>query len=96
MPRPPSAALALRALGAQDYGADPAAAGAGAAFITWESCDGLPVVGPLPGRPDVIVCVGFGAAVHTYGQAAADAIIDGLLGRAGLPAPAAFSTRRLG
>lgn len=85
----------LRALAAQDHSADPAASDAGAASITWASCDGLPVVGPLPGRARLIACVGFGAAVHTYGQAAADALIDGLTGRDGLAAPACFSSRRL-
>ena len=36
------------------------------AGILAESCDGLPIVGPVPGRPRTIVCTGFGPAGFTY------------------------------
>lgn len=68
--------------------------GASVAGIVAESCDGLPIVGPIPGRPRVVVCVGFGAAGLTWGFGAAAAVVDGLLGRAGDPVPPALSTAR--
>lgn len=51
--------------------------------ILAESCDGLPIVGPVPGRPRTIVCTGFGAAGFTYLGPCTRAVVDGLLGRGG-------------
>lgn len=59
------------------------------AGIVGESCDGLPIVGPIPGRPRAIVCTGFGVAGLSYALPCARAVVDGLLGRptGGVPAP---------
>lgn len=90
-PLSPAVLDKLTALAAQDFGvASPP--DERCAVITWESCDGLPLVGPLPGTPRELACTGFGAATLPYGLAAARALVDGLLGRAGpaLPAPLAL------
>ncbi|MDP2309713.1 MAG: FAD-binding oxidoreductase [Pseudomonadota bacterium] len=59
------------------------------AGIVGESCDGLPIVGPVPGRPRAIVCTGFGIAGLAYALPCARAVVDGILGRptTGVPAP---------
>ncbi len=59
------------------------------AGIVAESCDGLPLVGPIPGRPRAVACTGFGVAGLAYALPCARAVVDGLLGRAsdGVPAP---------
>ncbi|MES2639740.1 MAG: FAD-dependent oxidoreductase [Myxococcota bacterium] len=59
------------------------------AAIVGESCDGLPIVGPIPGRPRAIVCTGFGVAGLAYALPCARAVVDGILGRPtrGVPAP---------
>lgn len=61
------------------------------AAIVGESCDGLPIVGPIPGRPRAIVCTGFGVAGLAYALPCARAVVAGILGRAtsGAPPPAA-------
>lgn len=64
------------------------------AGIVGESCDGLPIVGPIPGRPRAIVCTGFGAAGLSYGFGCARAVVDGLLGRAGPGVPRALRVTR--
>lgn len=59
------------------------------AAIIGESCDGLPIVGPIPGRPRAIVCTGFGVAGLAYALPCARAVVDGILGRptSGVPGP---------
>jgi D-amino-acid dehydrogenase len=59
------------------------------AGIVAQSCDGLPIVGPVPGRPRAVVCAGFGVAGLAYALPCARAVVDGLLGRpsAGVPKP---------
>lgn len=47
--------------------------------IIADSCDGLPIIGPIPGRPRVWVCAGFGSAGFSYVPACAEAIVEGLL-----------------
>jgi glycine/D-amino acid oxidase-like deaminating enzyme len=64
-------------------------------FVTAESCDGLPIVGALPGQPRVHVCTGFGALGPTYGPAAAHHLADALLGLRPLPLPSTFAPHRL-
>ncbi|MCB9664698.1 MAG: FAD-binding oxidoreductase [Alphaproteobacteria bacterium] len=57
------------------------------AWITAASCDGLPLVGPLPGDPRRLLCCGFAGGEAGLGVRGARAVVDGLLtGRAdGLP-----------
>lgn len=56
------------------------------AWIQAHGCDGLPLVGPLPDDPRVLVLGGFAGHEATLGLAAADAVVDGLLtGRADVP-----------
>lgn len=56
-------------------------------WITSHGCDGLPLVGPLPGDPRRVVCAGFAGLEPGLGMRAARAVVDGLLtGRAeGVP-----------
>ena len=49
-------------------------------WVTGHSCDGLPIVGPLPGEPRVISCVGFGDNEPGLAVRAARGVADGLLG----------------
>ncbi|MEC8192330.1 MAG: FAD-binding oxidoreductase [Myxococcota bacterium] len=60
------------------------------------SCDGLPIIGPLPGRPRVIACGGFGAHSASLSLRAARAVVEGI--ETGRPAsmPDCFSPQRFG
>jgi glycine/D-amino acid oxidase-like deaminating enzyme len=58
------------------------------------SCDGLPVIGPLPGRPRIIACGGFGAYSPSLALRAAQAVTQGILTGASEGVPACFSTQR--
>lgn len=56
------------------------------AGIVAESCDGLPILGPIPGRPRELVCAGLGVSGLAFAAAAARAIADWVLeGRAEVP-----------
>lgn len=57
------------------------------AWITASACDGLPLVGPLPGDPRRLVCCGFAGCEAGLGVRGARAVVDGLLSgsAAGLP-----------
>lgn len=55
--------------------------------------DGLPVIGPIPGQPRRIACVGFGANPASFAVAAARSVADGLL--EGGEVPWILSSRRL-
>jgi len=94
----PAVVAALLRLAAQDHppppGAPPGAPEV-ETFVTAESCDGLPIVGALPGQPRVHVCTGFGALGPTYGPAAAHHLADALLGLRPLPLPSTFAPHRL-
>lgn len=56
-------------------------------WIGANGCDGLPLVGPLPGNPRILACAGFGGNEAGMGVRAARGVVDGLLtGRAeGVP-----------
>ncbi len=56
-------------------------------WITATTCDGLPIIGPLPGRARMISCAGFCGNEAGLGARAAQAVVDGILeGRApGVP-----------
>jgi len=43
------------------------------------TCDGLPIIGPVPGRSRVISCAGFNGHQHSLGLRAARIVADGLL-----------------
>ncbi len=58
------------------------------------SCDGLPVIGPLPGRPRIISCGGFGAFGLSFCARAAKAVVDGITTGSSPGVPECFSTRR--
>jgi glycine/D-amino acid oxidase-like deaminating enzyme len=49
------------------------------AVIHTKSCDGLPLIGPLPGRPRFIACAGFHGNPVSWGLRAGRAVADGLL-----------------
>lgn len=57
------------------------------AWIQDHSCDGLPLVGPLPGDPRLVACTGFNGNLTGLPVRAARAVVEGLLqGRAaGVP-----------
>ena len=59
-----------------------------------QSPDGLPVVGPMPGDPRIVGCIGFGAAPAGLALAAARSVVDGLVGDAD-EVPWVLSTRRM-
>lgn len=47
-------------------------------WITAHTCDGLPLLGPLPGLPRVVVCAGFSGNDPCLGLRAARAAVDGI------------------
>lgn len=55
--------------------------------ISTHTCDGLPLIGPLPGAPTLVACCGFNGRPHSHALPAADAVLQGILdGRAeGVP-----------
>ena len=57
------------------------------------TCDGLPVIGPLPGRPRIISCGGFGAFSPSLALRAAKAVVDGVTTGASPGVPSCFSTQ---
>jgi glycine/D-amino acid oxidase-like deaminating enzyme len=55
-------------------------------WIECKSCDGLPLVGPLPGAPRVVICTGFYGNGAGMAVRAGQGVADGILGRStGLP-----------
>lgn len=58
------------------------------------SCDGLPIIGPLPGRQRIITCGGFGAYSPSLALRAARAVAEGILTSQSQGVPSCFSTRR--
>ena len=49
------------------------------AWLYARTCDLLPIVGPLPGQPRMIVCTGFVGNPYGLAPAAAEAVAEGLL-----------------
>ena len=58
------------------------------------TCDGLPSLGPLPGRPRIISCGGFGAYGASFALRAAQAVVDGIMTGESPGVPECFTTRR--
>ncbi len=58
------------------------------------TCDGLPILGPLPGRPRIISCGGFGAYSPSFALRAAQAVTNGILTGDSPGVPECFTTRR--
>jgi hypothetical protein len=63
-------------------------------LLAAESCDGLPIVGPLPGRPREIALAGFGIVPAVWGPAAVEAVANGILGRSEGWTPAGLRASR--
>ena len=65
------------------------------AWIEAHTCDGLPLIGPLPGAPRRVACLGFGGNDWGLAPAAAQSIADGLLRETGPPPTPLFAPSRL-
>lgn len=63
--------------------------------ITTTSCDGLPLVGPLPGNPRLLALAGWGGWGLSWMGAAVIDVCDAALGRPGAPVPAEVAARRM-
>ncbi len=59
-----------------------------------DSCDGLPIVGPVPGRPRSLVCAGMGMAGYSYARPCVEALVRGLLFGDAEHLPPELSTER--
>ncbi len=62
--------------------------------IAYNSCDGLPIIGPLPGRDDLLACCGFSDNEAGLGTRSAKALADILLQGLAPGLPKSFSARR--
>ncbi len=62
--------------------------------IATHTCDNLPLVGPLPGRPSMLVCAGWNGRPWAWALAGAQAVCDGLLTGRAHGVPARVSPRR--
>ncbi len=58
------------------------------------TCDGLPILGPIPGRPRFVVCAGFNGRQHSLALRAAQAISQGMLTGHATGIPDCFKTGR--
>ena len=58
------------------------------------TCDGLPLLGPIPGRSRILSCAGFAGHQAALGLGAARAVADGLLGEDHIAVPDLFSLAR--
>jgi glycine/D-amino acid oxidase-like deaminating enzyme len=58
------------------------------------TCDGLPIVGPLPGRVQHISCLGFNGRPWSHAFRAAKAVRDGLMGGRSTGMPEILSPQR--
>lgn len=47
--------------------------------VATHTCDNLPIVGPLPGRPSLVACVGWNGRPWSWALAAAAAVTQGLV-----------------
>ena len=62
--------------------------------IATHTCDNLPLVGLMPGRPAVLVCAGWNGRPWAWALAGAQAVCDGLLTGRAVGVPARVSPRR--
>ena len=58
------------------------------------SCDGLPILGPVPGRPRFVACAGFNGRQYGLGLRAAQAVAEGILTGTARGVPDCFKTGR--
>jgi glycine/D-amino acid oxidase-like deaminating enzyme len=63
--------------------------------IATHTCDGLPIVGPIPGRGRVIACTGWGGLDCSFALRAARAVADGILTGKAAGVPRSFEPSRL-
>lgn len=59
-----------------------------------DSCDGLPIVGPIPGRPRSLVCAGLGMGGYSYARPCVEVLVRGLLSGDAGHLPPELSTER--
>ncbi len=64
------------------------------AGIVFDSCDGLPIVGAIPGRPREAVICGFGVAGRTYLPLAVDHLVGSMLAGNAPALPSCLGTAR--
>lgn len=64
-------------------------------WIQGHTCDGMALVGPLPGDPRLIALTGFGGCEAGLGVRSARAIVDGLLNGSADGVPTGFAPSRL-
>jgi len=65
------------------------------AAIATHACDGLPVIGPLPGRATLVCCTAFQGWDHALALRAGQAVAHGLLSGKAPGVPALFSPHRM-
>jgi glycine oxidase len=65
------------------------------AYISAGTCDGLPLIGPIPGSPDIVACAGFGGNDWGLALRAARAVADGLLTGTSDGVPKLFRSSRM-
>lgn len=58
------------------------------------TCDLLPLLGPIPGRPRFVLCAGFNGCQTSLGLRSARAVAEGILSGRAEGVPAYFKTRR--
>lgn len=63
--------------------------------IASHGCDGLPLIGPLPGRVERVACTGFHGLDHALAVRAGQVVAEGLLGRPRVAIPRLFQPTRL-
>ena len=65
------------------------------AAIGSTTCDGIPLIGPIPGRQDLLICAGFGEETTTLGLRGAESIARLLIDGKDDQLPSFFKPRRL-
>jgi glycine/D-amino acid oxidase-like deaminating enzyme len=58
------------------------------------TCDGLPILGPIPGRPRFVACTGFNGRQYGLGLRAGQAVAAGILTGHAAGVPDVFKTKR--
>ncbi len=67
----------------------------GWAAIATHTCDGLPILGPLPGRVDLVACTGFHGLDQALALRAGQVVAEGLLTGKAPAIPQTFAARRM-